>query len=237
MPSLTHIEDAYPAVAESGHFNPRMEDVEYGALDGLLGYAVRRAQLRVYEDFVRSLQAWNITPPRFSAMTVIAHNPDLKLTELAGILGVARSGAVLLVDTLEAMGMVERLPSPVDRRAFRLALTDKGRSRCGTSPRSWSPTMRGSRPICRPTSGARCWNCSTSWRPARPDGWRIPAPAGPGAARATADLSACPRRSPSARDPSRAGRANRSIRAACRSPARSRTESPGVRRAHRSAGC
>lgn len=38
----------------------------------------------------------------------------------------ARSGAVLLVDTLEAMGMVERLPSPVDRRAFRLALTDKG---------------------------------------------------------------------------------------------------------------
>ncbi len=92
MPSLTHIEDAYPAVAESGHFNPRMEDVEYGALDGLLGYAVRRAQLRVYEDFVRSLQAWNITPPRFSAMTVIAHNPDLKLTELAGILGVAARG-------------------------------------------------------------------------------------------------------------------------------------------------
>ncbi|MHA6895265.1 MarR family winged helix-turn-helix transcriptional regulator [Ralstonia pseudosolanacearum] len=126
MPSLTYLEDIYPVVTGSGHFNPRMEDVEYGALDGLIGYAVRRAQLHVYEDFVRSLQAWNITPPRFSAMTVIAHNPDLKLTELAGILGVARSGAVLLVDTLEAMGMVERLPSPVDRRAFRLALTDKG---------------------------------------------------------------------------------------------------------------
>lgn len=59
-------------------------------------------------------------------MTVIAHNPNLKLTELANILGVARSGAVLLVDTLEDMGMVERQPSPKDKRAFRLVLTAKG---------------------------------------------------------------------------------------------------------------
>lgn len=128
MPQRPNAEELYPAVAGSGHFNPHVADVEYGALDGLVGYAVRRAQLQIYEDFVRSLQAWNITPPRFSAMTVIAHNPDLKLTELASILGVARSGAVLLVDTLEAMGMVERQPSLVDRRAFRLALTDKGAS-------------------------------------------------------------------------------------------------------------
>jgi len=66
------------------------------------------------------------SPPRFSAMTVIAHNPNLKLTELAKILGVARSGAVLLVDTLEDMGMVERQPAPKDKRAFRLVLTAKG---------------------------------------------------------------------------------------------------------------
>lgn len=126
MPRTPKADDLYPAVAPSGHFNPHLEDVEYGALDGLVGYAVRRAQLHIYEDFVRSLQAWNITPPRFSALTVIAHNPDLKLTELANILGVARSGAVLLVDTLEDMGMVERQPSPKDRRAFRLVLTAKG---------------------------------------------------------------------------------------------------------------
>jgi len=126
MPRSPKADDLYPAVAESGHFNPHVADVEYGALDGWSATRLRRAQLHIYEDFVRSLQAWNITPPRFSAMTVIAHNPDLKLTELANILGVARSGAVLLVDTLEQMGMVERHPSPVDRRAFRLVLTSKG---------------------------------------------------------------------------------------------------------------
>ena len=68
MPRTPKADDLYPAVAPSGHFNPHLADVEYGALDGLVGYAVRRAQLHIYEDFVRSLHAWDITPPRFSAM-------------------------------------------------------------------------------------------------------------------------------------------------------------------------
>jgi DNA-binding MarR family transcriptional regulator len=81
----------------------------------------------LYEDFVTSLAAWNITPPRFSALVIIAHNPDLKLTELARILGVARSGAVTLIDALSALGFVVRRDSPTDKRAFRLALTAKGK--------------------------------------------------------------------------------------------------------------
>lgn len=109
------------------HFDPHLPNVDYGVLDSLIGYAIRRAQIRVYEDFVASLATWNITPPRFSALQIISCNPDLKLTDLAQILGIARSGAVLLVDALESMGLVERLPSPTDRRAFGLALTDAGR--------------------------------------------------------------------------------------------------------------
>jgi DNA-binding MarR family transcriptional regulator len=109
------------------HFEPRVPGVDYGVLDRLLGYALRRAQLLLYEDFVASLATWNITPPRFSAMVVIAQNPDLKLTELARILGVARSGAVTLIDALSALGFVVRHDSPTDKRAFRLALTSKGK--------------------------------------------------------------------------------------------------------------
>jgi DNA-binding MarR family transcriptional regulator len=108
-------------------FDPHLPDVEYGVLDGLTGYAIRRAQIRIYEDFVRSLAPWNITPPRFSALTIIAGNPDLKLTELARILGIARSGAVLLIDALEDMKLVVRRPSRSDRRAHSLALTATGR--------------------------------------------------------------------------------------------------------------
>ena len=65
-----------------------MPGIDYGVLDSLLGYALRRAQIVIYEDFVRTLSPWNITPQRFSALTVISGNPSLKLTQLAHILGI-----------------------------------------------------------------------------------------------------------------------------------------------------
>lgn len=60
-------------------------------------------------------------------MVIIHHNKGLKLTELAQVLGIARSGVVALVDTLSDMGYVERLEVPGDRRAYGLALTALGR--------------------------------------------------------------------------------------------------------------
>lgn len=113
--------------ADAGGFDPHLPNVDYGVLDSLVGYAIRRAQIRIYEDFVHSLAQWNITPPRFSALVIIARNPLLKLTALASILGIARSGAVLLVDALEDMKLVARRPAPQDRRAYSLVLTPAGR--------------------------------------------------------------------------------------------------------------
>lgn len=42
MPRTSKVDDLYPAMAPSGHFNPHLVDVEYGTLGGLVGYAVRR---------------------------------------------------------------------------------------------------------------------------------------------------------------------------------------------------
>lgn len=108
------------------HFEPHVPGIDYGVLDSLVGYSLRRAQIVIYEDFVRTLAPWSITPQRFSALTVISRNARLKLTELARILGIARSGAVLVVDALAAMNYVVREPSPGDRRAYGLVLTPKG---------------------------------------------------------------------------------------------------------------
>lgn len=120
--------EIYLPSQEEGHFNPKVPGIEYGVLDTLLGYGVRRTQIVMYEDFIASLAPWNITPPRFSSMVIIDSNPRLKLTELANVLGIARSGAVALVDSLEALGYVLRVPSPTDKRALGLELTDKGRA-------------------------------------------------------------------------------------------------------------
>lgn len=125
-PSKLPQPEVYLPPSEEGHFNPRVPGVDYGVLDQLLGYSVRRAQIVVYEDFITSLAPWQITPPRFSALVIISRNAGLKLTELANILGIARSGAVALIDSLEGLAYVERRPSPTDRRALGLFLTHQG---------------------------------------------------------------------------------------------------------------
>jgi DNA-binding MarR family transcriptional regulator len=107
-------------------FEPHVPGIDYGVLDELVGYNLRRAQIVIYEDFVRTLAPWAITPQRFSALTVISRNASLKLTELSHILGIARSGAVTLVDALAEMGYVTRVPSPSDKRAYGLVLTPLG---------------------------------------------------------------------------------------------------------------
>lgn len=100
--------------------------VAYGALKELLGYSLRRAQIRIYQDFLDVMDPWSITPPRFSAMTLIRNNAAMKLTELARAMGIARSGAVEVVNSLEKLGYVRRCDSPTDRRAYALALTTHG---------------------------------------------------------------------------------------------------------------
>ena len=108
-------------------FDPHLPGFDYGVLDELVGYALRRAQLLIYQDFQQALVPWQITPPRFSALVLIARNPGLKQSDLAQLLGIARSGVVMLADDLQALGHVKRVDSPTDRRAYRLELTERGR--------------------------------------------------------------------------------------------------------------
>jgi DNA-binding MarR family transcriptional regulator len=107
-------------------FESHVPGIDYGVLDNLVGYAVRRSQILIYEDFLEALAPWEITPARFSALVLIARNPGMKQTDLAHLLGIARSGVVMLTDGLEELGYVRRVPSKVDRRAYMLELTPAG---------------------------------------------------------------------------------------------------------------
>lgn len=109
-------------------FIAQIPGVDYGVLDDLVGYALRRAQLRIYLDFFQALEPWDITPPRFSAMTLIHNNPGLKLTDLAQAMGIARSGAVQVVRSLEKLGYVQRSDSRTDKRAHCLRLSEDGQA-------------------------------------------------------------------------------------------------------------
>jgi DNA-binding MarR family transcriptional regulator len=101
--------------------------LSYGDLDEHLGYLLRRAQLAGFDAFHRATERIDITPARYTALTVLAANPGLTQSDLGAALGTARSGAMLLADWLEARGLAERRRREGDGRAWGLHLTARGR--------------------------------------------------------------------------------------------------------------
>jgi DNA-binding MarR family transcriptional regulator len=68
----------------------------------------------------------DITPPRFTALVIIGANPGISQSVLGAVLGIARSGAMVLTNWFEARGLVERKRRPNDGRAWGLHLTRRG---------------------------------------------------------------------------------------------------------------
>ena len=104
----------------------RVPGLDYDVLDDLLGYSLRRAQVAMFMAFHAATRGLGITPPRFTALVVIGANPGLSQTVLGNVLGIARSGAMLLTDWFEDRGLVERRHRSDDARAWGLYLTPQG---------------------------------------------------------------------------------------------------------------
>lgn len=104
----------------------RVPGVDYDVLDDLLGYSLRRAQVAMFLAFHEATRGLEITPPRFTALVVVGANPGMSQSTLGEVLGIARSGAMMLVDWMLRRGLVERERAPHDRRAWGLRLTRTG---------------------------------------------------------------------------------------------------------------
>lgn len=96
------------------------------ALVGHAGYAVRRFQIWIFQDFIRTLAAVDIRPTQYSVMTVIGANPGLSQMAVATRLGIERARLVHLLDSLERRKFLKRVKSKSDRRSHALHLTALG---------------------------------------------------------------------------------------------------------------
>src|SRR5271170_7580408 len=76
--------------------------------------------------FGRKIKGFGISPPHFGILRWIRDNTEENQRQLASHLGVLPSRLVLLLDELEAKGLVMRQRSPQDRRSQQLQLTKKG---------------------------------------------------------------------------------------------------------------
>lgn len=102
--------------------------VQLGALDRHLGYFIRRAQVWVFQDYIRTLKHLDISPAQYSVLLVIDANAGLSQSALAATLGIQRARMVRLLNRLEARGLMRRLQSAADGRTHALRLTAKGQA-------------------------------------------------------------------------------------------------------------
>jgi DNA-binding MarR family transcriptional regulator len=92
----------------------------------LLGYHLRRAQLKAFAAFAREVAG--LSPMLFGVLATIEAQPGIGQGEIADALGADRSTMVRLVDQLERRGLVRRESRPDDRRTVVPTLTPAGRT-------------------------------------------------------------------------------------------------------------
>jgi DNA-binding MarR family transcriptional regulator len=128
-----HAQRATAVAARTGPFRKAQQGrksapipINLGALNRHLGYFIRRVQVWVFQDFIRTLECINISPGQYSVLLVIDTNPGLSQTELARTLGIQRARLVRVLHILDKRGLTRRLRSSADGRTHALRLTHKG---------------------------------------------------------------------------------------------------------------
>src|SRR5580658_1946994 len=74
--------------------------LQMGELSELLGYSLKRAQLKIFEDFLRCVAPLQLTPAQFSVLPLLEKNPGRYLTEIAYTLVILRPNFVAMLDGL-----------------------------------------------------------------------------------------------------------------------------------------
>lgn len=106
--------------------SPTVEELDQSEVHSIVGYALRRAQTAVYQDYARTVAELDVRPAQYAALSLVVANPGMSQSTLAQAMGIDRSGAVALIDALEEKGLAMRVQSPADRRTHAIMPTRAG---------------------------------------------------------------------------------------------------------------
>jgi MarR family transcriptional regulator, transcriptional regulator for hemolysin len=95
-------------------------------LESNLGWLLSRASHALATELTAALDELHVTP-RAHCVLSAALSGDHTQSELADVVGLDKTTMVVTVDELEAAGLAKRIPSPTDRRARVIAVTEAGR--------------------------------------------------------------------------------------------------------------
>ena len=98
---------------------------------GGVAFLISQLGAHVAAAFAERLEPLKISPGHAGILRAIGAQRGISQQSLAALLGMFPSRLVLVLDELEAMGLVERKASETDRRIYALHLTARGEEKLG----------------------------------------------------------------------------------------------------------
>lgn len=101
-------------------------DIDMSGLDGQIGFALRLAQVAVFQDLIAALKGCDLRPTDFSVLLLIGSNAGISQQAIGDALRIQRPNLVSIIDALQQRNLVRRETVPQDRRSYALSLTPAG---------------------------------------------------------------------------------------------------------------
>jgi MarR family transcriptional regulator, lower aerobic nicotinate degradation pathway regulator len=90
------------------------------------GYLFRRMQQIAVALFIEECKAFDLTPVQYAALIAIHTHPGIDATRLSAVIAFDRSTLGSVIERLESKKLIDRKPSPDDKRVKLLYLTKAG---------------------------------------------------------------------------------------------------------------
>jgi DNA-binding MarR family transcriptional regulator len=105
---------------------PNGGNIDFGPLEGWVGFQLRLAQTASFAAFSREAKDVDLSPGRFATLLLIGRNPGISQIALSRAVGNDKSTVTFALDSLMKRGFVRRSRLLHDRRAYSLSLTAAG---------------------------------------------------------------------------------------------------------------
>ena len=100
--------------------------LDFDELNDHIGYFLRRLQVAVFSNFIRTLAPMDVRPAQYSVLILISANPGRSQSAIGQALNIERARLARMLHELERRKWIERRAAPDDRRSHSLFLTETG---------------------------------------------------------------------------------------------------------------
>jgi DNA-binding MarR family transcriptional regulator len=101
--------------------------MDLAQLDDRVGYFLRRLQIAIFKDFIRTLGPVDVRPAQYSVLVLIAANPGRSQAAIGKALNIERARLARMLHELERRQWIERRLSSADGRSHCLFMTAAGK--------------------------------------------------------------------------------------------------------------